>query len=88
MGKPKGISRQVRRRIQLAQYRGEDLASMHPVEVAERLDPMAQDQIYPIPAAQAAARANLTPATWQIGVRAGWKREVERRRLVLDLGAR
>ena len=80
--------RDVRRRIEIAQRRGEDLCAMHPWEVAERLDAMAQDEVYPRTADQMAAKGRLSPAVWQIGVRAGWRRELARRQLVLDLGRR
>lgn len=84
----KRAEREVRRRIEVARQRGEDLAAMHPIEVAQCMDPMVQDEIYPHTLQQAAAKGRLSPAVWQIAVRHGWRRELARRELVLDLGKR
>lgn len=84
----KRAERDVRRRIETARRRGEDLCAMHPWEVAQHMDAMAQDEIYPRTLEQAAAKGRLSPAVWQIALRDGWRRELARRQLVLDLGKR
>lgn len=75
----KALTNRVHKRIGHALERGTALCDMHPLAVAKHLDPLLQDQLYPMTANQALAKAHLLPATWQASVRAGWLTELRRR---------
>lgn len=71
-GRGKVIPLRINSDIRAARSRGMDLASMHPAEVRPHKDPVLEDDLYPMTAGQAAAKARLLPATWRMGVRIGW----------------